>query len=299
MFEALRQYQRILVTGPQRAGTRIATRMIAYDTGHQFVDEYEIYMDSLYVLHYFVNTRENFVVQCPALCRYVHLFGDRADTAIVMMRRNVNDIEASQNRISWVWRDLELLRYGYTEGNIAEIKYDYWDTHQKPLIANPIEVQYDGLATHPLWTPKENRRVFDASQTLPESDKHIINRDVRLRQHPHAVLITPGMIPEDHAALAKLKQNPRAINQTAQMIWTLCDGRRSFGDILDKLRQEFIDVDDDLLAKDLDDILKQLMRGGYIQLLAPDVPGFDVWRRSSDFPGWSGLDAPVSPDGVE
>jgi hypothetical protein len=39
MFEHLAVHSKIVVTGPQRSGTRIASQMIASDTGHEFVDE--------------------------------------------------------------------------------------------------------------------------------------------------------------------------------------------------------------------------------------------------------------------
>ena len=40
----------------------------------------------------------HFVVQCPALCHVVHKFG-MPDVLVVIMRRNVDDIIASQKRI--------------------------------------------------------------------------------------------------------------------------------------------------------------------------------------------------------
>ena len=50
MFEYLKEFPVVLVTGPQRSGTRICAKMIAHDTGHRFVDEREIHTDSLYEL---------------------------------------------------------------------------------------------------------------------------------------------------------------------------------------------------------------------------------------------------------
>ena len=92
-FEWLRDFSKIIVTGPQRSGTRICAKMIAHDTRHRYVDESEIGVDSLYRLWSLLRNERRFVVQCPALCRHVHLFGS-ADTAIVLMRRDVKDIVA-------------------------------------------------------------------------------------------------------------------------------------------------------------------------------------------------------------
>jgi len=76
MFELLSQFNTILVTGPQRAGTRICAKMIAYDTGHEYVDEDSIGMDSLYRLYGLLETNRPMVIQCPVLCRHIHLLSE-------------------------------------------------------------------------------------------------------------------------------------------------------------------------------------------------------------------------------
>ena len=94
MFE---EFQHVLVTGPQRSGTRIAAKILACDTGYRYVDETEIHTDSLYALSILLvpDGPERLVVQCPALCRDIHFFGERDDVQIVMMRRSLADIKAS------------------------------------------------------------------------------------------------------------------------------------------------------------------------------------------------------------
>ena len=50
VFEYLLHYHYVIVTGPQRSGTRIGAKMIAYDTGYTYVDEAEVKADSVYQL---------------------------------------------------------------------------------------------------------------------------------------------------------------------------------------------------------------------------------------------------------
>lgn len=165
MFEGLNQFERIFVTGPQRAGTRICSKMIAQSLGYKHIDEVEFYADSWGQLEILLEQeRGTVVIQCPALSRYVHWF-TRQDTAIVFMMRDVNDIIASQNRINWLWEYLELRKYDCPEGIISQVKYDFWEKYQKPIIHNPIEIQYEALSAHPLWVDKPERERFASFQT--------------------------------------------------------------------------------------------------------------------------------------
>lgn len=42
MFEHLKAYKRIVVSGPQRSGTRIVAKAVAQDTNKSFIDEVDI-----------------------------------------------------------------------------------------------------------------------------------------------------------------------------------------------------------------------------------------------------------------
>jgi len=167
MFEHLTRWSRILVTGPQRSGTRICAKMIAADTGFDYVDESSFYVDSLNHLWRVIRDRHRIVIQAPALSGYANLLGmaDR-NMAVVMMRRDLKDIAASERRIKWEWGFPELLRLHAIKGNPAEMKYGNWDFYQKQdLEDQAYEVAYDALAEHPLWVPKEDRKHFTYKQT--------------------------------------------------------------------------------------------------------------------------------------
>lgn len=162
MFESLRQYQRIYVTGPQRSGTTICSKMIALDTGYQCIDE----------IDYGFTNCKNFaalqslnkiVVQCPIHCYHIEDCSDD-ETLIVMMKRPINEIIRSQKRITWKFEPEELRRYNKTlkDSPIAKVKYDHWET-QKKDIRHYREIHYHSLQRHPLWV--DNRKDFDCKQT--------------------------------------------------------------------------------------------------------------------------------------
>jgi len=164
MFEHLGGFERVLVTGPQRSGTRICSKMIAHDTGLRFIDELEFAADSLNRLWKILQDETGIVVQCPALCRYVHHLAGCND-AVVFMRRRLVDIKMSEQRIGWEWEPPEMMRYDERFITAAEAKLDHWWDVQSFDIDHPFEIHYDDLAEHPLWIPKEQRVNFEACQT--------------------------------------------------------------------------------------------------------------------------------------
>ena len=163
MFEDLRSYPRIAVTGPQRSGTRIAAQMIAADTGHRYVDEAEFQFIDETAWADLLFPASGVVVQCPSMFKPLM---DRADddVFVVVMRRPLSEIHASQARIEWnrfeVW---ELGRFGVADGDSAALKYEYWDT--KPRPPHHLEISYASLSSHPAFVPADRRAEFGPYQT--------------------------------------------------------------------------------------------------------------------------------------
>lgn len=165
MFEKLAVYPKIVVTGPQRSGTRIAAKMIAADTGHEFVDEASFRAYDVQRWREILQ-RDRIVVQSP------HMLKDVVDDPppgifVVLMRRELAKIHESEQRIRWE-QDLhgnthELGKFGCAEGDSAQIKYDYWQTH--PKTAPFLELQYESMRAHHLFIPDELRRDFGPLQT--------------------------------------------------------------------------------------------------------------------------------------
>lgn len=84
------------------------------------------------------------------------------------MRRSVDQIMASEKRIGWdKWfMYQELHKYGRTDGVISKIKYDFWETIQKPILKDRArEIIYSDLKNHPLFIEKSKRAKFKWNQT--------------------------------------------------------------------------------------------------------------------------------------
>lgn len=167
MFEHLKKWERILVTGPQRSGTRIASQMIAHDTDYWFVGEEDFGVDSLNRLWKKLQTSRNIVVQGPAIACYVHLLGViDPGLAVVMMIRDLEDIKASEERIFWRWEMPELIRQHSVEGNSAANKYLAWRGFQRGDLGDQaVEVEYNSLEAHGLWVAKPGRARFGPRET--------------------------------------------------------------------------------------------------------------------------------------
>lgn len=170
MFEHLKEHRLIVVVGPQRAGTRICSKMIAEDTGHDWVPEEEYNTDSLNRFGLLLNQQRNMAIQAPCMTRYIHVFARRRlGIHVVMMLRDIDEIIASQDRINWQWEFTELMRYWpYSPGeSAAKVKYRYWNNIQKQVMREDryTEVEYKDLEGHKLWIPKSHREKFSPHQT--------------------------------------------------------------------------------------------------------------------------------------
>ncbi len=175
MFKHLARYDVILVSGPQRSGTRIAAKMIAADTGHRYVDEgtFEVYDHDLF--RAVIRQMHRIVVHCPSMSHLLHKVG--ADNVLVVwMLRNLEDIVASERRVNWSigpyaelarlgLADLPAIRYRRHGGQVAPLKYARWWGYQRERVQHWLELKYESLAAHPLWVPKEQRSDFATKQT--------------------------------------------------------------------------------------------------------------------------------------
>lgn len=161
------KFKRIVVTGPQRSGTRIATKMIAMDTGHMYVDERDFHIDNGTVWRQVLAT-DGVAVQSPGMLKEV-IDDPPPGIFVVLMRRSLEAIHASEDRVGWERRyggnTTELRKFGLTVGDSARLKYDYWDQHPKAFPYR--EVDYESLRSHPLWIDKDLRRTFGLLQTEP------------------------------------------------------------------------------------------------------------------------------------
>jgi hypothetical protein len=143
--------------------------MISEDTGHWFVGEEEFGVDSVNRLWKILQISRSIVVQCPAMSVYANLLARHdPEMAVVMMRRDLDDIKASEERIRWRWEMPELIRLQTLMGGStsAALKYGAWDSYQKEdLEGQAYEVEFESLSQHGLWIAKPGRLRFGPRQT--------------------------------------------------------------------------------------------------------------------------------------
>jgi len=179
VFEKLESHTKILVSGPQRSGTRICSVMIAADFGLERIDEIQVPQlfepgQELEHVTALVEERDGFVLHCPTFSRWLH---EVSGVAVVLTQRAIADIIKSERRINWRKgrQEIEYARYGYwrwrkTKGlertfkPISQIKYEFWESTQKKAIENYLEIEYESLSKHSLWVPPQDRKNFGWNQ---------------------------------------------------------------------------------------------------------------------------------------
>lgn len=191
---------RIIVTGPQRSGTRIAAKILAHELGYTYVDEDAIGVDNEQAFWQLLlpgQTAErdepgNWVLQAPGLSHMVHRLpylvaeaaataptGRPEDYAVVWMLRDEIAIVKSELRIGWRQRGFHLVErkkmaeeaaiadYAAKEhASIATCKKAAWLGRQKTLLGDHAHgLHYDALEGHQLWVPAVLREKFHHDQT--------------------------------------------------------------------------------------------------------------------------------------
>lgn len=177
----------VLVTGPQRSGTRIAAKMCAADLGYEYVDERAIDIANL-ATAIEVFERGGTVLHAPGLCAESHLLWDprllKVATAVIVVRRHLDDIITSCKRINWnakgeirKYRSRpEFAPYLTAGAHIAQWKYEVLHGYQWPIVNlitkdSPFsfyyQIDYEDLSAHPLWFPKEERIDWEWDRTAP------------------------------------------------------------------------------------------------------------------------------------
>jgi hypothetical protein len=167
MFEHLAKYRKIVVTGPQRSGTTICARMVAADTGHEYVDEDRFGVSQEGPFWELVKSPLLQVIQAPGMAHICHELA-MPDLFVLFMLRKPKDIMASQVRIEWNGEEIERKKYSMLGGDdrpICLIKTGRFIDRQMPLLQpNTDLVSYETLANHWMWLAPEYRTNFGPRQ---------------------------------------------------------------------------------------------------------------------------------------
>ena len=165
VFEPISNYHKVVVTGSQRSGTTICSKMISHTFKLPLYDEVTFKAHNKVMFKNLLN-KESFVIQAPGMFKECMSIKDD-DVLVVVMKRDINDIIFSDMRIGWSSsgeNKVELAKFGLKNLNLhsSVVKMDYFKTH-KPK--NYLIINYEDLKEHPLWVDKFNRQNFSAKQT--------------------------------------------------------------------------------------------------------------------------------------
>jgi hypothetical protein len=188
-----KSYDKIVVTGPQRSGTKIATKIIAEELGWEYVGEGVFWKDEPrhdHDLKYrrWVANEDNVqkVLHCPAISHACHLT-PRGTLIVFMIRPPAEIIASDEHRMSkfrrrWITapvnsvfktKKLTYSKHFYPDRDIKSeevpnVIYEVWDTIQKKYDFDFVELKYEDLEQHSLWVPLEVRRTQFTSGTQTE-----------------------------------------------------------------------------------------------------------------------------------
>ena len=161
----------IIVTGCQRSGTTIMTRIVCNDLGYSFHQDDEILptLEGIKRINLFIKHGiTNIAIQSPiALYLYDDLYYTVPDIHFIGMKRDKQDIINSMRRVNW---GEELQEHywnweGYLDTHVSHMNA-LWDSLKTNLPATAwTEVEYQSLESHPLFIQKDMRTNFTIRQT--------------------------------------------------------------------------------------------------------------------------------------
>jgi len=164
--------KKIIITGPQRSGTRFMTSILSDDMGYKYIDESEFDIWSYEKLKSITMGIDGFVAHAPGLAHLVNEIDN--DIFIVFMRRDVADIVNSQNRINWGEIEINYIKDIYRNKfknhtidftkPISEIKYQVWDIEKLNILNKYVDFNYTDLKLHKRWVDKDKRTGFNPHQ---------------------------------------------------------------------------------------------------------------------------------------
>jgi len=164
----------ILVSGPQRSGTHIMTKILAKELEWGYVYNTDYETDNMGDWAHMVLHGQNIVLHCPQMTHVLHLVPD--DVAVVYMYRPLDEIEASFSRVnqgdvSCATTDQMLFYsqipcvYGRQTGaKWVQVRNAYWEGYQRLILRGRGHYfYYHDLEDHPLFV--HNRDNWTMNQT--------------------------------------------------------------------------------------------------------------------------------------
>lgn len=144
MFEHLKVYRSVIVTGPHRSGTTICAEMVGHDTGLAVYREEEFKFRDIVKAEPLI--RKGGVFQGPYLLPWIPILADK-ETFVIYMQRTADEVDASVR---------ELQKRGISTPFFSRDQARrLWGRIDK-LCPHGTMIAYQGLQSHPLWRSDRN-----------------------------------------------------------------------------------------------------------------------------------------------
>ncbi len=148
-FHALDRFNRVLVTGPQRSGTKIVALMIASATNMAYVRRHRHPFMPKYLQQF--KSRCGIVLHDPSYVAFLENV-QAEDTAIIFVWRSIDEILDSEIRHKWIGRAIEQGYLGIgPDVDPAIEKQRIWEAGLWSTLLNAFTVYYDDLRSHPMF----------------------------------------------------------------------------------------------------------------------------------------------------
>jgi len=163
-------FANIVVSGCQRCGTNIASKMIAHSTGFEHVPETEIGIRDRDLYRKRLRGKKQ-VLHAPGMSYQLGGFPGDDEVLFIWMERDRHEIVQSMKRIKWVGAKDELRLGGWSQESPTPLldvvtmkaqQRDHYLKHQKLTF---LTFHYRQLDGHPLWVEDALRGGWTERQT--------------------------------------------------------------------------------------------------------------------------------------
>lgn len=176
LITKLSHFNKIIVTGCPRSGTTISGLILAHELGYKFIDEtYYNGTDIDKFIFFLSYAKRKMVIQCTAFMKDLYKLDEYFNIAIVLIRRNYNDIlksfKNSENFkigvpannengtfIKFNKESLQILANHFEINNDENLPKNVYKKFIKPK--NLFELNYEELENHKLFVKKQDRRKY-------------------------------------------------------------------------------------------------------------------------------------------
>lgn len=197
LVNKLKNYNKIIITGPPRSGTTIATKILSTELNYKFIDESWYDGGDIDKLNYLLfSIPRKMCIHMTAFLKYAHEYAKINEIAIVLIKRKPEEIIASMNHTINFKKgvtkanDKYNLFYGfgieerkkilkYYEkpdedlDKLPQVIYDYFYAHNNRF----FELEYDSLKNHKLWIDlPERRKVFQHVKQINYDPNYIYTK---------------------------------------------------------------------------------------------------------------------------